>query len=108
MRAVSTLVSIPGLSHEYGPVRSVLSAGIAIVIVVFENGICKELNLQPGDSLELDCIGDQITLRPLRESGPLSSYDRKNTRIEKEFRRETRWPERHLSKMAMHAAIRPV
>jgi AbrB family looped-hinge helix DNA binding protein len=39
--------------------------------VIIPKPLRKELNLQPGDSLEMDCIGDRITLRPLRSSGPL-------------------------------------
>jgi AbrB family looped-hinge helix DNA binding protein len=31
----------------------------------------EKLNLKPGDSLEMDCVDDQITLRPLRETEPL-------------------------------------
>jgi len=32
----------------------------------------KELRLEPGDSLEMESAGEQITLRPIRESGSLS------------------------------------
>jgi AbrB family looped-hinge helix DNA binding protein len=39
--------------------------------VVIPEPFRKELNLQPGDSLEMDCAGDQITLRPLRVTGRL-------------------------------------
>ena len=39
--------------------------------VVITEPFCKEMNLRPGDSLEMDCAGDQITLRPLREAGRL-------------------------------------
>jgi AbrB family looped-hinge helix DNA binding protein len=31
----------------------------------------EQLNLKPGDSLEMDCADDRITLRPLRETEPL-------------------------------------
>jgi AbrB family looped-hinge helix DNA binding protein len=43
--------------------------------VVIPKPLRKELNLHPGDSLELDCVGDQITLRPVRETGPLVKED---------------------------------
>ena len=39
--------------------------------IVIPKPLRKELNLQPGDSLEMDCAVDRITLRPLRGSGPL-------------------------------------
>jgi len=39
--------------------------------IVIPKPLRKELNLQPGDALELDCVGDQITLRPVRETGRL-------------------------------------
>ena len=32
----------------------------------------EQLRLQPGDSLELESAGEQITLRPVRGTGPLS------------------------------------
>jgi AbrB family looped-hinge helix DNA binding protein len=34
--------------------------------VVIPELLRKELNLNPGDSLEMDSVGDRITLRPLR------------------------------------------
>jgi bifunctional DNA-binding transcriptional regulator/antitoxin component of YhaV-PrlF toxin-antitoxin module len=32
----------------------------------------KGLNLEPGDALEMDSAGEQITLRPVRGTGPLT------------------------------------
>jgi hypothetical protein len=32
----------------------------------------KELHLEPGDSLEMESAGEQITLRPVRGTGPLT------------------------------------
>jgi AbrB family looped-hinge helix DNA binding protein len=32
----------------------------------------EELHLEPGDSLEMESIGEQITLRPVRGTGPLT------------------------------------
>ena len=32
----------------------------------------EELHLEPGDSLEMESAGEQITLRPVRGTGPLS------------------------------------
>lgn len=39
--------------------------------VIIPKPIRKELNLQAGDSLELESVGGGITLRPLPGSGPL-------------------------------------
>lgn len=39
--------------------------------IVIPKPIRQELHLEPGDSLELDCAGEQITLRPLRGTSPL-------------------------------------
>lgn len=35
----------------------------------------EELHLQPGDSLEMERAGEQITLRPVRGTGPLTKED---------------------------------
>jgi AbrB family looped-hinge helix DNA binding protein len=32
----------------------------------------EELNLEPGDFLEMESAGEQITLRPVRGTGPLT------------------------------------
>lgn len=40
--------------------------------VVIPKPLREELHLEPGDSLELDNIGEQITLRPVRGTGPLT------------------------------------
>lgn len=34
--------------------------------IVIPKALRKELHLAPGDTLQLDCEGDEITLRPLR------------------------------------------
>ena len=39
--------------------------------VIIPKPIRKELNLQAGDSLELESVGGWITLRPVPGSGPL-------------------------------------
>jgi len=39
--------------------------------VVIPKPLRRELHLSPGDSLQLDSSGDQITLRPLRLNVPL-------------------------------------
>ena len=39
--------------------------------VVIPKPLRKELNLQAGDTLEMESAGERITLRPLRGSGPL-------------------------------------
>lgn len=40
--------------------------------VVIPKPLRDELHLEPGDSLEMDNIGEQITLRPVRGTGPLT------------------------------------
>ena len=40
--------------------------------VVIPKPLRKELHLEPGDALEMDSAGDQITLRPVRGTGPLT------------------------------------
>ena len=39
--------------------------------VVIPKSLRKELQLKPGDSLKLESLGDQITLRPEREQARL-------------------------------------
>jgi AbrB family looped-hinge helix DNA binding protein len=39
--------------------------------VVIPKPLREELHLEPGDSLELESTGEQITLRPVRGTGPL-------------------------------------
>ena len=42
-------------------------------IVLYQNEPLRaELHLEPGDSLEMETAGEQITLRPVRGTGPLS------------------------------------
>jgi AbrB family looped-hinge helix DNA binding protein len=40
--------------------------------VVIPKPLREELHLEPGDALEMESAGDQITLRPVRGSGPLT------------------------------------
>jgi AbrB family looped-hinge helix DNA binding protein len=40
--------------------------------VVIPKPLREELNLEPGDALELETTGEQITLRPVRGAGPLT------------------------------------
>ena len=39
--------------------------------VVIPKPLREELHLEPGDTLEMESAGDQITLRPVRGTGPL-------------------------------------
>ena len=39
--------------------------------IVIPKPLREELHLEPGDSLEMERIGEQITLRPVRGTGPL-------------------------------------
>lgn len=40
--------------------------------VVIPKPLREELHLEPGDTLELEATGEQITLRPVRGTGPLT------------------------------------
>ena len=40
--------------------------------VVIPKPLTEELHLEPGDSLEMESLGEQITLRPVRGTGPLT------------------------------------
>lgn len=40
--------------------------------VVIPKHLREELRLEPGDSLDLENVGEQITLRPVRGTGPLT------------------------------------
>lgn len=40
--------------------------------VVIPKPLREELHLEPGDSLEMETAGDQITLRPVRGTEPLT------------------------------------
>ena len=40
--------------------------------VVIPKPLREELHLEPGDSLEMESTGEQITLRPIRGTGPLT------------------------------------
>ena len=39
--------------------------------VVIPKSVREELRLEPGDSLEMESVGEAITLRPVRGTGPL-------------------------------------
>ena len=40
--------------------------------MVIPKSLREELHLEAGDSLEMESTGEQITLRPVRGSGPLT------------------------------------
>jgi AbrB family looped-hinge helix DNA binding protein len=40
--------------------------------VVIPKPLRERLHLEPGDSLEMESAGEQITLRPVRGTGPLT------------------------------------
>jgi AbrB family looped-hinge helix DNA binding protein len=40
--------------------------------VVIPKPLREKLHLEPGDSLEMETAGEQITLRPVRGTGPLT------------------------------------
>ncbi|MGA8027101.1 MAG: AbrB/MazE/SpoVT family DNA-binding domain-containing protein [Bryobacteraceae bacterium] len=39
--------------------------------IVIPKPLREELHLEPGDTLEMESAGEQITLRPVRGTGPL-------------------------------------
>ena len=41
--------------------------------IVLPKPLRQELHLEPGDALEMVSIGEQITLRPVRGTGPLTN-----------------------------------
>lgn len=40
--------------------------------VVIPRPLREKLHLEPGDALEMETVGEQITLRPVRGTGPLA------------------------------------
>jgi AbrB family looped-hinge helix DNA binding protein len=40
--------------------------------LVIPKPLREQLNLEPGDALEMESAGEQITLRPVRGTGPLT------------------------------------
>ena len=40
--------------------------------VAIPKGLREELHLQPGDELDIETAGEEITLRPVRETPPLA------------------------------------
>jgi AbrB family looped-hinge helix DNA binding protein len=40
--------------------------------VVIPKPLREEFHLEPGDALEMESVGEQITLRPVRGAGPLT------------------------------------
>ena len=40
--------------------------------VVIPKPLREELHLEPGDALEMESAGEQITMRPVRGTGPLT------------------------------------
>jgi AbrB family looped-hinge helix DNA binding protein len=40
--------------------------------IVIPKSLRDELNLEPGDALEVESAGEEITLRPVRGTGPLT------------------------------------
>lgn len=40
--------------------------------IIIPKPVRQQLHLEPGDSLEIETIGEQISLRPVRGTGPLA------------------------------------
>jgi AbrB family looped-hinge helix DNA binding protein len=43
--------------------------------IVIPKSLREDLQLEPGDSLEMETAGEQITLRPVRGTAPLTKKD---------------------------------
>ena len=43
--------------------------------IVIPKSVRREMHLEPGDTLELECQGDRVTLRPARKPASLRMVD---------------------------------
>ena len=65
------------MAFMYGVFQAVLPFIVHLTIdkagrVVIPKPLREQLHLEPGDTLEVESAGDQITLRPVRGTGPLT------------------------------------
>jgi AbrB family looped-hinge helix DNA binding protein len=65
------MVLIDGSTHGVVPKMNTRLVIDKAGRVVIPKPLREELQLQPGDTLEMESSGEQITLRPVRGTGPL-------------------------------------
>ena len=65
------MVFIYGLTHDTLPLIVYLTIDKAGRVVI-PKPLREQLHLEPGDTLEVESAGEQITLRPIRGTGPLT------------------------------------
>jgi len=61
-----------GSTHSNLPLMNVRLTIDKAGRVVIPKPVREELHLEPGDTLEMESAGEQITLRPVRGTGPLA------------------------------------
>jgi AbrB family looped-hinge helix DNA binding protein len=61
-----------GQPHDILPSMSIRLTMDKAGRVLIPKRIREELHLEPGDALEMESAGEEITLRPIRGTGPLT------------------------------------
>jgi AbrB family looped-hinge helix DNA binding protein len=62
----------PRVNPEYSTIMSIRLTIDKAGRVVIPKPLREELHLEPGDALEMESAGEEITLRPVRGTGPLT------------------------------------
>ena len=66
------LALITGMTHDIMPYMTTQLTIDSAGRIVLPKPIRKELDIGPGDLLELESVGERITLRPVRGGAPLA------------------------------------
>ena len=66
------MVSTDGRTHRILPKMNSQLVMDKAGRIVIPKPLRDKLHLEPGDALEMDSTGEQITLRPVRGTGPLT------------------------------------
>jgi AbrB family looped-hinge helix DNA binding protein len=66
------LALIIGMTHDIMPFMTAQLTIDSAGRIVLPKPMRKELDIGPGDLLELENVGERITLRPVRGGGPLA------------------------------------
>jgi AbrB family looped-hinge helix DNA binding protein len=66
------MVLTHGFTHNIMPLMHVRLTIDKAGRIVIPKPLREELHLEPGDDLELESAGEEITLRPVRGTGPLT------------------------------------
>src|ERR1700680_4538010 len=66
------MVLTNGSTHSIIPLMNIRLTIDKSGRVVIPKPLREELHLEPGDALEMQSAGEQITLRPVRGTGPLT------------------------------------